>query len=266
MIRLVVIDLDGTLLNAEHQISDFTKQTLRALQQTGTEVMVATGRHFQDVSRLVQPLEIPVGLITSNGARVHNPAGELLYENHIPQALAEQVLAISENFAVHRNVYQGNAWLVEEENLPLLAIHQASGFEYQQVDFANWALCDVDKFYFNAEHRKLEPLENALREALDDQLYITFTTEIYLEVMNKGVSKGIALSNLCQQKGLNAEQVMAFGDGLNDVDMLQWVGHPVLMANAHPKLKSSLPSANVALSNAENGVAHYLQQFFAERL
>ncbi|WP_321277515.1 HAD family hydrolase [Thiomicrorhabdus indica] len=259
MVRLVVIDLDGTLLNGEHLIGDLTRQTLQRLHYQGVELMIATGRHFQDVYCLAKQLEVPVSLITSNGARVHSPEGQLLYENHIPETIAQDVLQISAGFDVHRNIYQGEKWWVEEPNLPLLEIHHASGFEYSIVDFDAIGHSHIDKFYFNAPHDNLVPLEEKLRSNLGEQLYITFTTEIYLEVMNLGVSKGMALSQLCSSKGIESKEVMAFGDGLNDIDMLQWAGHPVVMENAHPELKRTIPSAKMAPSNEQQGVAMYLQ-------
>jgi len=259
MVRLVVIDLDGTLLNGEHLIGDLTRKALQELHHQGMELMIATGRHFKDVYCLAQQLDVPVSLITSNGARIHSPEGLLLYENHIPENTAREILRISEEFDVHRNIYQGDMWWVEEPNLPLLEIHHASGFEYSIVDFDAIEYTHIDKFYFNASHNKLVPLEHQLRASLGSRLYITFTTEIYLEVMNLGVSKGKALSQLCANKGIESKEVMAFGDGLNDIDMLQWVGHPVVMGNAHALLKKSVPNAKVAKSNAEEGVANYLQ-------
>lgn len=260
MTKLVVIDLDGTLLNAEHQLGEKTIQVLQAVHAAGYELMIATGRHFQDVYLIAQKLQIPISLITSNGARVHDCHGKLLYENHIPQALVEKVIALSDGYHVHRNIYQGDVWLVEEENQPLLDIHHASGFGYQLTDFSVINPQHIDKFYFNAAHEKLVPLELKLRQALGEQLSITFTTEIYLEVMNKGVSKATALSQLCRQKGIDSSEVMAFGDGFNDLGMLQWVGHAVVMDNAHSELKQQVVSANIAPSNAEEGVALYLQE------
>ncbi|MBE0493465.1 MAG: HAD family phosphatase [Thiomicrospira sp.] len=259
MIKLVVIDLDGTLLNPDHFISEVSKQTLRQLHQHGVEVMLATGRHYQDVYLLAQQLQIPTRLITSNGARVHNKQAKLIYENHIPQGLVKDILVLSSGYEVHRNLYQQDLWLVEEPNEPLLKIHHSSGFEYQVTDFDIIDYQHIDKFYFNASHEKLVPLQQRLSAKFGDQLYITFTTENYLEIMNKGVSKGQALKKVLLQKNIKPSEVMAFGDGLNDVDMLKLVGYPVLMDNAHPDLKTQLTQAAKTKSNAEDGVAYYLQ-------
>lgn len=262
MIRLVVTDLDGTLLNPQHCISALSKQVLQALHAQGVDIMLATGRHYQDVYLLAQQLAIPTRLITSNGARVHNAKSELIYENHIPPGLVTEILALSAGFEVHRNLYQQDLWLVEEPNEPLLNIHHSSGFGYRLTDFSQLDPLHIDKFYFNAPHDKLVPLERLLQQQFGDQLYITFTTETYLEVMNKGVSKGRALEKVLAIKGISPEQVMAFGDGLNDVDMLNLVGHPVVMANAHTGLAAQVEQAHSALSNAEDGVARYLIEAF----
>lgn len=266
MIKLVVIDLDGTLLNPDHIISAANRQALQWLHQQGIQLAIATGRHYQDVYLLAQTLNLPITLITSNGARVHDAQQGLIYENHIPEALVAQVLALSAGFAVHRNIYQQDLWLVEEANEPLLQIHHASGFAYRITDFAQISHRHIDKFYFNASPAALAPLKTRLEAALGDQLSITYTTEIYLEIMNRGVSKGAALQALMLRQGLNATELMAFGDGLNDLDMLQLVGQPVLMANAHPQLKQACPQAAITLSNAEDGVANYLQGYFRHSL
>ncbi len=260
MLKLVVTDLDGTLLDHHHQITPICKQALQAVDALGIQVMLATGRHFQDVFTLAQQLEIDTCLITSNGARVHNNLGESLYENHIPGSLASQVLAISAGFGVHRNIYQGENWWVETPNEPLLAIHHSSQFSYQLTDFAQLNPQGIDKFYFYAEHDQLLPLEAELKAQLGDELYITFTTEHYLEVMNKGVSKGQALQTILQRRGVHPSEVMAFGDGFNDIDMLQMVGEPVVMQNAHSDIKRLLKDAMIAPANSENGVAQHLHK------
>lgn len=258
MLKLVVSDLDGTLLDHNHQITQICKQALQAVDALGIQVMLATGRHFNDVFALAQQLEIDACLITSNGARVHNRTGELLYENHIPESLASKVLSLSAEFGVHRNLYQGDSWWVEVPNEALLAIHHSSQFSYQLTDFAELDLEGIDKFYFYAEHEQLLPLEAELKAQLGDDLYITFTTENYLEVMNKGVSKGHALQAILHNRNICPSEVMAFGDGFNDIDMLQMVGEPVVMENAHSEIKRLLKNAMIAPANSEDGVAQHL--------
>lgn len=259
-IKLVVSDLDGTLLNPDHLISPRTLDAVRQLVAGGYQFMLATGRHYQDVNLIAKQIGVDMCLITSNGGRVHNQAGELLYENHMPAELVKKVLELSGSFKVHRNLYQQERWLVEEPHEALLAIHHASGFEYELRDFAKMNLEQVDKIYFTADHATLVTLESALKQHLDGLLNITFTSPDYLEVMNLGVSKGRAMQMIMQQRELQPDQVIALGDGMNDQEMLSVVGHGVVMENASPELKKALPNLNRAKSNAEDGVADYLQR------
>ncbi len=261
-IKLVVSDLDGTLLNSQHQLTDKTIETVQRLVKDGFQFMLATGRHYQDVHVIAQQLGVEMGLITSNGARVHGQCGTLLYESQMPSNLVEQVLDISKNFAVHRNLYQQDYWLVEEPHDVLLSIHHASGFKYQLCDFSDIDLNYIDKIYFTAEHDVLVELETALKNILANQLYITFTSPQYLEVMNLGVSKAKALEFIEQQRGIELNQIMAFGDGMNDKEMLKLAGHGVVMDNACQKVKGFLADLPRAASNDEEGVASYLHEQF----
>jgi len=259
-IQLVVTDMDGTLLNGEHKLTPNTIATVQSLVAQGVEFMLATGRHYEDVYLMAQQLGVEACLITSNGARVHNHLGHALYENHMPVELVEKVLELSKDFNVHRNIYQQNSWLVEEQHEALLAIHSESGFKYEMCDFTGMDLEQIDKIYFTADHEALLELEICLKKYLSDKLYITFTSPEYLEVMNLGVSKGKALEMVMKKRGLFTHEVMALGDGMNDIDMLSLVGHGVIMENASQQVKALLPHLPQAQSNADDGVASYLEQ------
>jgi len=259
-VKMVVSDLDGTLLNSEHKLTKPTLDAVKALVEQGVQFMLATGRHYQDVTLIAQQLNVDMCLITSNGARVHNSAGELLYENYMPSHLVKKVLELSEGFDVHRNLYQQDFWLVEEPHEALLAMHRESCFKYKISDFTDIDLAHIDKIYFTAEHNKLVELEALLKQHLSQQLYITFTSPEYLEVMNLGVSKGQALKMVLKQRGLSSKEVMALGDGMNDIEMLRLVGHAVVMENASDKVKTLLPNAMLANSNALDVVAAYLEK------
>ncbi|MEA3404337.1 MAG: Cof-type HAD-IIB family hydrolase [Pseudomonadota bacterium] len=259
-VQLVVADMDGTLLNGEHKLTPNTVATVQSLVAQGVQFMLATGRHYEDVYLMAQQLGVEACLITSNGARVHDYHGQVLYENHMPESLVKQVLQISRGFELHRNVYQQDLWLVEEPHEALLAIHDQSGFRYQMADFSNMDLSHIDKIYFTAEHEKLVPLERLLASQFSDMLSVTFTSPEYLEVMNFGVSKGQALKKVLQLKGKTAQQTLAFGDGMNDISMLQLAGFGVVMENASEAVKQQLPNCMRAASNSNEGVALFIQQ------
>ncbi len=142
----------------------------------------------------------------------------------------------------------------------MLAIHDQSGFEYQLTEFAETDLSLIDKIYFTADHEILVPLEKALKARFKEQLSITFTSPEYLEIMNYGVSKGQALQTVLDRKGILPEETVAFGDGMNDKEMLQLVGHGVVMDNATDAVKQAVGNAEFAEANSEDGVARYIEE------
>ncbi len=134
MYKAVVSDLDGTLLNTQHQISAHTRHTLHRLHQQGIQVVVATGRHQVDVQGIRDALGLELFLITANGAVIHDPQDRLIYNQVLSPEVAQELVEIARPPEVVLNVYRGDAWCVEEEQPGYLDFHKDSGFGYQLVD------------------------------------------------------------------------------------------------------------------------------------
>lgn len=263
MYKVVVSDLDGTLLNTQHQISPHTRHTLHRLHAQGIQLVVATGRHHVDVQGIRDALGLELFLITANGAVIHDPQDRLIYNQVIPPEIAQELVEIERPEEVALNVYRGNAWFVEEEQPEYLAFHRDSGFAYQLVDLASLDKRQINKVFYTGEHEVLQALEARLLERYADTLSITFSLPSCLEVMSKGVNKGNAVQAVLEQHGWRLEEAVAFGDGMNDFEMLSMVGLGVVMDNAHDRLKSALPAHPRTLTADEEGVAHYLDRLFA---
>ena len=147
MYKVIVSDLDGTLLNAQHRISDYTEDLIRFVLSKGIPFIIATGRHYRDVVGLTQNLGESLCTITSNGARAHDGFGKLLYQQNMTSVEAKEILTIAAGFNVHQNVYDGDRWLVEQPDLGLLAMHP-SGFAYEEVKLLSEPLDNVAKTFF----------------------------------------------------------------------------------------------------------------------
>lgn len=258
MYQLIASDLDGTLLNPDHQVSEHTLQTISRLYQQNVKFLIATGRHYIDVCPIAAQFDFPMYLITSNGARVHNREGEVLYRADLKPEEIETILKVSRKYQLHRNIYHEDNWYVEEENEYVRSFNKHSGFDYQLIDFDKLEHQHICKLFFVAEHEILVELEKDLIEIFGDSLNITFSLPDCLEVMTAKANKGEALKAVLEQKSIAAENCIAFGDGLNDKEMLTLAGKGVIMANAHDRLKLTLPHLEQTLSNKENGVAEYL--------
>ncbi|TAA45901.1 Cof-type HAD-IIB family hydrolase [Corallincola spongiicola] len=263
MIKAIVSDLDGTLLNDHHTVGDYTQRVLNALtKEKGMKLILASGRHWADVEMIRQKLNVEIFLITSNGSRVHNREGQCIFRHDIPAPLVESLLQEQFSDNIKINIYQDDNWWVTRPHPEILEFHKDSGFKYQIVAHEKLPTSNVAKLFWLGEHEELLALESRLKATHGDALSIAFSLPICLEVMAGGVSKGEALKVVMDAKGLTSDQVVAFGDGLNDQQLLEVAGHGAIMANGSDELKRRLPGLPVIGSHVDEAVAHYLSEHF----
>ncbi|AUI66362.1 MULTISPECIES: Cof-type HAD-IIB family hydrolase [Glaesserella] len=264
--RAIISDLDGTLLNANHRIGDFTIDTLRKLSQQGVDIFLATGRNYPDVKHIINKVGIAdATLVTSNGARGNNLAGQQLYGNHIPESLSLSIMQETpfDPKRVFINSYQGDEWFINIEIEQLRKYHQDSGFMYQVVDFSTHHGRETEKvFFIGKSPEDLLPIEHHVRQHYGEQLQITYSTPLCLEMMNKGVCKANTLAELVKLKGYTLNECIAFGDGMNDIEMLSQVGKGCVMGNADSRLKAMLPNHERIGDHKHEAVASYLRAIF----
>ncbi|MGF1752970.1 Cof-type HAD-IIB family hydrolase [Vibrio makurazakiensis] len=262
-IKIVASDLDGTLLAPNHQLSPFTKQTLTELHQQGYTFIFATGRHHVDVAGIREIAGIPAYMITSNGARVHDQNDQLMYSQNVPQNLVQAVVDVvrqDPNIFIH--MYQNEDWLLDREDEMLAKFHSESGFSYKRFEADKAPSEGIAKVFFTHpehDHEHLVTFEKKLRDTFGDKLNIAFSTPWCLEVMAAEVSKGHALEAVAKSLNLALDNCVAFGDGMNDVEMLDMAGHGLIMATSHEKVMQALPNNPVIGSHADDAVAHFLK-------
>jgi Cof subfamily protein (haloacid dehalogenase superfamily) len=262
MYRLIATDLDGTLLNAHHQVDPFTVDILRQLEQQGVEIVIATGRHYTDVASIREGLGVRAHLITSNGARVHDPDDrEVFSENLKPEFVRRLVRReIADDATV--NLFGDHDWLIDRDAPELLRYHEESGFRYQVVDMSAQTGEGVAKVLFVGGVDTLARVEANLIREFGDSIYVTYSLADCLEAMSPTVSKGHALRVVLDRLGIAPAQTVAFGDNMNDIDMLETAGQPFMMGNANPLLMARLPMVPRIGNNFEAGVAHELARLF----
>lgn len=263
-IKIVASDLDGTLLAPDHLLSANSKQTLKELHAKGYTFIFATGRHHVDVAGIRKSVGIPAYMITSNGARVHDEQDELLYSQNIPETMVQPVVdLLNTDSELFVHMYQDDTWLLNQEDEYLRKFHTETGFTYSLFDANNAPTQGIAKIFIThpkQDHEHLVEFEDALRQKFGDSLNIAFSTPWCLEVMAKEVSKGEALKAVAEKLGYGLENCIAFGDGMNDAEMLSMAGHGLVMENAHEKVKKALPNNTVIGSNADDAVAEFLKK------
>ena len=250
-IRLIAVDIDGTLLDASSRIPDANRSALQAAAARGIEVVLATGRAFHHARPVAERLGTPVTLIVNNGALVKTPDGETLARRPVPRALARSLVADTRPFR------EGAALIFDRPD--------DRQYVYERIDWSHpqrrWYY-DRNRVYMT----RVDPLEEALD---DDPVQVAFTGGVadmrvlagrvrglpsartltvtlteyeqrdfsLLDVTAEGCSKGAALGDWAARRGVPPAGIMAVGDNLNDLDMLELAGHPVVMGNAVAELK-----------------------------
>lgn len=263
--KAIISDLDGTLLTHQHQIGQFTIDTLQKLAAKGVDIYFATGRNLPDVKHIIRKVNVDEAMLaTSNGARANLLSGKLLFTNYLPEPIAFALMNLEfDRTRVCVNSFQGDDWFINVDVAELKKFHQDSGYSYQVVDFSQHHGKNTEKvFYIGRTLADLQPIEAEIREKFGDQVYLTYSTPQCLEVMNHSVSKANALAELVKLRGYSLKECIAFGDGMNDIEMLSSVGKGCVMGNADARLKAILPSNEVIGLNRDEAVASYLRATF----
>lgn len=272
-IRLLAIDLDGTLLNSRSEISPANRGALAAAAARGVQVVIVTGRRFHSARPFVAALPFPVTVISSNGARIGTLSGEVYHRDFLPAAVACQVLEIAGQYrpyaaAIFDQATRGQVMMertaVREGPLGWYLKTNPDGL-LQVENLAAGFAADPIQVMFGGPPARIESAEPLLRtSAAAARVHLTWTKYLdrdtsILDVMNRGCSKGAALERWARRSGVRRREVMAIGDNYNDIEMLEFAGRPVVMQNC----SDGLPRNGwfVTLSNDEDGVAHAIESF-----
>ena len=272
MIRLLALDIDGTLLDSNGTLPEANRRAVEAAIGKGVEVALATGRRYDFARSIFEQLPEPLTLILSNGAVVKSRDGRTLTRRLLPREIAHHVL---QRTPEHRE----SAAVVFDRPREGQVVFEAIDWEHPR--HARFFSANRP---FLAESRPLEecltedPVQvmfsggcAAMRTLFDqlrvqaDHLFSVALTEYehrdfsLVDVIRAGVSKGSALHEWSQTQGYARSEVMAMGDNLNDIEMLEYAGRPVVMGNAIPDLRTR-GWAETA-SNDDEGVARAVETY-----
>ena len=260
-IRLVAIDLDGTLLNSEKLVSDQTIEAMQCLPR-GVRVVIASARPPRSVRHIYQMLRLDTWQINYNGALIwdepnrravfHRPMGAELVRRMVDRArdMFDEVLVSCEIM---------DRWFTDRAD-QTYTTETGRLFKPDLIapleEFCNQP---VTKLMFLCEPRVIDRLEPLLIEEFREHVAVVRTDDELIQVMDKRVSKAVALKKVADHYGVPPEQVMAIGDAPNDVGMLQLAGVAVAMDNASKVVKKVADW--VAPSNDDHGVHAALRRY-----
>jgi len=266
MSYIIAVDLDGTLLSSENKITKYTKEIIRLLIKKNFYFIFASGRHHIDVMKIQDSLKIKSFMITSNGARIYNLDGKLIFSNNLEEDIAEKLCKIKYfDKEIITQIYQNNKWYINNNSIENKFCSSFSSLKYEFFHPNNLKFSNISKIFFTSKNiYKLYVLERKIINDYRNQVHIRFSVPGCLEVVSGITSKGYGLKLISNLLGISLNNCIAFGDGMNDQDMLNIVGKAYIMKNADPRLKDVLPHAKIIESNDEDGVARCLKKIFIE--
>jgi len=274
-IRLIAVDIDGTLLNSQFRISEKDLQALRRANQQGIEVILVTGRRHAFALPIAQQLGFDLWLISSNGAVTRSLQGEAFHRDLVPAATCLEVCAAMQEFrgnlVVTFDKESKGALVLERMDELTSSIRHWLEKNMQYIEFVvpiERALTSdpVQAMFCGTIPRMQAAVRTLESKQVKDHITVVRTEYpvrdlCIVDVLNRDCSKGHALKRWAQYRGIPREQVMAIGDNFNDLEMLAFAGAPFIMGNACEELKSR--GWPVTSCNDENGVAAAVEQVLA---
>ncbi|QIK69570.1 HAD family phosphatase [Erysipelothrix sp. HDW6C] len=274
-IGTIILDLDGTLLTNNKSVSELTKQTLIKAQEQGIQLILASGRPTSGMLEFAEELQMHHhnGLIISfNGAHVLNyTTKETYFEHVIDCTTTTSLLRHLDEFNVTTMVTQGQTMYVHDVfsrkiDMDLMGNKYVNIIQYEArggkfllqevASLAEFVDFEPHKVLIAADPKYLQSSYVAIQAPFKDTLHCVFSAPFYFEFTHKDVDKAQTLQRLYDQGFLNQGNIIAFGDGLNDLSMLGFADIGVAMANAEAVVKDVADT--ITLSNNDDGIAYEL--------
>ena len=258
--KLIVLDVDGTLLNSNRELTKRTVQTLRKVQQMGIRVALASGRPTYGILPLAQALDLGVYngyIISYNGAQVMEAGtGQIIFERRIDPQMVPYLEKKAHKMGLTMAYYDGNEVVSTDIENPHIVDEAAmNGMALRQDEILSLGMDDwpAEVMLVSDDEQALTSLEQHMQRHLNGVMDTIHSNPYYLEIVGYQVGKSYAMSALVQKMGIGMEEVLAIGDGAADINMIQMAGTGVAMGNATEGVRRCADFTT--LSNDEDGAA-----------
>ena len=267
--KMIALDLDGTLTNSKKEITPHTKEILMDIQKQGKTVVLATGRPIQGALHIAKELELDVygGYILSfNGGIIQNcKTGEVVFRQQIPVGLIPRLGEASRKYQVPIMTYEGDYVITEDTTDKYVRLEAAINRMPIKAldDFSEEVTFPVTKCLMVADGWILEEILPKMKKEFGDVLNIFRSEPFFMELTPPGIDKARSLEKLLEITGLCREELIACGDGFNDVTMVQYAGLGVAMENAQQAVKDV--ADEITVSNDKDGVALIVEKYMKNK-
>ena len=264
--HLIAIDLDGTTLNNESKVTPKTLETLRLLDRMGHKVCIVTGRPYRNSETIYNQINIGGPIVNFNGALCHipyNPDWLPYHHFNLDRELAFDIFQRQEEFGIDLLCAEGkNEIFASSSNLPQSPIYpldpkQIHSFTKDKLTYNPTALT------LFTDINEQETIANKLRQSYGDEIEVRTWGGFLpcLEIVRSGVNKAVGVERIAHFYGVKHQNILAFGDEDNDMEMIDFAGHGVALANGIEPLKQ-IANDITPYTNDEDGLARYLIDYF----
>lgn len=268
MIKIVVTDIDDTLLDSEGKLTEKTRNTIKRCIDKGIKVILASGRPDFGMFQYVKELNLDSYdnyLLSYNGAKMTNLlTGEVIYDKMLEVDRIKFLINKSYEHNCNVLTYQDNKVLTNKDNPYALWEANALGTDLIITDdIENKIVEKAAKAIILNEPDKALEIKDKLTKEIGNEYEVAMSKPFFIEVNDKNISKGKALEFLCERLGITNKEMLAIGDGLNDLSMIKFAGCGVAMGNANKTLQEHADF--ISLSNDEDGFSYAIEKLVLEK-
>lgn len=284
--KLIATDLDGTLLNDKHEISDANLQAIHKAKENGIQIVVATGRSYEAALKPMQSVGLECPVICMNGAKIHGTNGDVFRSIPLSEETCLRIQRTCQREGLYFEVYTNQGiYSKDRESFiqVIMDIMKTANPEADEADMRKFAeqRFQDEEFRFTDDFDALfaddkievykflafsyeEAKTIAVRQAFETETGVILTSSGHdnIEFNHPDAQKGIALKLLADRMDITMDDVMALGDNFNDMSMLEAAGRGVAMGNAADGVKKACKY--ITKPNTEDGVAHAIEEMLVE--
>lgn len=257
-IRLIAVDLDGTLLTSAREVHPAGAASLRRADELGIQICFASGRNAASVRPFAASAGVCGSIVSCNGAYVLDASGVEVHHNELPRGAADIVFDYCQSEHVQLNLYsRESVFIAEESEWSRMYIERVRHLTPIKISWKELRSVPITKLLMIDSPDRIQFHRTALGHAIPDGEASQIVSEAeYLEFLAPGVNKSTGVQRIARIMGIEPEHVAAIGDYENDVELLRWAGYSGAVANAPVEVKSA--ASRIFASNDEGGVAEFI--------